>query len=552
LDLKNVKALGFIGIRSDIMVVIEIDKNDLLDLIGKKLTDDEIVETLFLLKVETTISNDKIVCELNPDRPDMFSVEGMAREMKGFLGIEKGIKKYDVADSDVILKREKADVRPFIACAIIENVQLTNYLIKSLMQIQEKLHESIGRNRKKVAIGVHDFDEIRPPLVYRDVDEETFTPLGETREMSANEILSEHPKGKAFAHLLKDKYPMIYDKEGVISFPPIINSERTKVTENTKNLFIDVTGTDEKAVNSTLNILVCNIAERSGKILTVKISGKKTPELEPKEITIEVENIDKLLGLGLTENDVANILERMRYGVSRLKGGRIGLAIPPYRYDILHMVDIVEDIAIGYGYNNIEPLLPKIATIGEQSKLEILTRKLRDLMIGLEFQEILNFVLTNKENNFDKMNFSGDAVEILNPVSSEYSICRTWLLPSLMKVLAANKHREYPQRIFEIGDCVIFDENAETKTKTIRKLGGVISYDNANLTEMKSVIETVLKGLGYEYSIKDYNHPSFIESRCGEIIVNEKQIGFFGEIHPQLLEKWELEKPVIAFEISVV
>jgi phenylalanyl-tRNA synthetase beta chain len=533
------------------MVVIEIDKNDLLNLIGKELTDEQIEETLFLLKVEPTISNDKIVCEMNPDRPDMFSVEGIARGMKGFLGIEKGIKKYDVADSDVILKREKADVRPFIACAIIENVELTDYLIKSLMQIQEKLHDSIGRNRKKVAIGVHDFAKIRPPLVYRDVDEEAFIPLGETRTMSVKEILSEHPKGKDFANLLKDKYPMIYDKEGVISFPPIINSERTKLTENTKNLFIDVTGTDERAVNIALNILVCNIAERSGKISTVKVSGKKTPELEPKEISIDIESIDKILGLGLNEKQITEILERMRYVVMKLKGGRVDVIIPPYRYDILHEIDIIEDIAIGYGYNNIEPILPKIATIGEQSELEKLSRKVRELMVGLEFQEVLNFVLTNRENNSDKMNVNSDAVEILNPISSEYSICRTWLLPSLMKVLAANKHREYPQKVFEISDCVILDEDAETKTKTIRKLSGVISYDNANLTEMKSIVEAVLKALNYKYEIRDYKHPSFIESRCGEILVNEKQIGFMGEIHPEVLGKWELEKPVIGFEIKV-
>ena len=220
------------------------------------------------------------------------------------------------------------------------------------MQIQEKLHDSIGRNRKKVAIGVHDFDKIKPPLVYRDVDEETFAPLGETRTMSVKEILSEHPKGKDFAHLLKDKYPMIYDKEGVISFPPVINSERTKLIENTKNLFIDVTGTDERAVNIALNILVCNITERSGKISTVKVSGKKTPELEPKEISIDIESIDKILGFGLNEKQITEILERMRYVVMKLKGGRLEVVIPPYRYDILHEIDIIEDIAIGYGYNN--------------------------------------------------------------------------------------------------------------------------------------------------------------------------------------------------------
>jgi phenylalanyl-tRNA synthetase beta chain len=291
----------------EIMVVIEIDKNDLLKLIGKKLPDEEIEEVLFLLKVESKINGNKIECEMNPDRPDMFSVEGISREMKGFLGIETGIKKYDISDSNVILKKEKTDVRPFISCAIIKDVKLSDELVKSLMQIQEKLHESIGRDRKKVAIGVHDFGKIKPPLVYKDVDNETFVPLGLTREMDINEILTKHPKGIDYAHLVKDKYPLIYDKEGVISFPPIINSERTRVTKETKDLFIDVTGTDEKAVNNALNILVCNIAERSGKILTVKVSNKKTPDLKPVEMSANVEDIDKILGLGLSENEITQI-----------------------------------------------------------------------------------------------------------------------------------------------------------------------------------------------------------------------------------------------------
>jgi phenylalanyl-tRNA synthetase beta chain len=150
------------------------------------------------------------------------------------------------------------------------------------------------------------------------------------------------------------------------------------------------------------------------------------------------------------------------------------------------------------------------------------------------------------------MNVQGDAAEILNPISNEYTICRSWLLPCLMKNLVSNKHRDYPQRIIEIGNCVILDDAEETGTKTIRKLAGVISYDNANLTEMKSVVESVLKNLGYDFQINDYQHPSFIETRIGEIIVNEKQIGFFGEIKPEILEKWKLEKPVIGFEIEVI
>jgi len=282
------------------MVSLEIDKADIKKLIGREVTDQQLEETLFLLKCESQISGNVINCELNPDRPDMFSPEGLAREIKSFLEIEIGIKNYKISDSNVNLSREKADVRPHIACAIIKNIELSDALVKSLMQIQEKLHDSIGRNRKKVAIGVHDFDKIKPPLVYRDVDDIKFVPLGE-KEMSVKEILTNHPKGKEFSHLVKDKYPMILDKEGVISFPPIINSEKTKVTQTTRNLFIDVTGTEEKAVNQVLNILVCNIAERGGEIQRVKVSNKMTPDLEPREIELEIQKIDNFLGLGLDE-----------------------------------------------------------------------------------------------------------------------------------------------------------------------------------------------------------------------------------------------------------
>jgi len=538
------------------MVSIEIDKKDLLNLIGRELTDEQIEETLFLLKVESKFSENKIECELNPDRPDMFSVEGIARSMKGFLEIETGIAKYKIIDSPVRVKIEDVKLRPALSIAIIRNVVLSDELVRSLMQLQEKLNDSIGRGRRKTDIGVFDLDKTKPPYIYTFMKPEDirFVPLGFEEEMDANEILEKHPKGIKYGHIIKefDKYPVIIDKDKkFLGLIPIINADENKVTKDTKNLLIDVIGIDQKYVDYVMNILVCNIAERSGEISTVNVRGKKTPNLKPREITMEVSNIDGLLGLGLSESEIVKILERMRYNVRKMKAGKIGVSIPPYRADILHEIDIVEDVAIGYGYNNIQPILPKIATIGGLSELEKISTKTRELMIGLEFQETLNFILTSKENNFSKMKIEGECVEILNPVSSEYNICRTWILPSLIKVLSSNKHREYPQRIFEIGDCVTLDEETETGTKTIRKLAAVISYDNANLTEMKSIVETVLKGFDYKYIIKDYGHPSFIESRCGEILVNEKQIGFFGELHPEILEKWGLEKPVIGFEIKV-
>jgi phenylalanyl-tRNA synthetase beta chain len=236
---------------------------------------------------------------------------------------------------------------------------------------------------------------------------------------------------------------------------------------------------------------------------------------------------------------------------SKARGQKITVSIPGFRSDILHEIDIVEDVAVGYGYNKIEPTIPEISTIGSESEKEIFSRKIRELMIGLGFQETLNFILTNRENNFNKMSTSGESIEILNPVSSEYDICRTWLLPSLMKFLTSNKHLEFPQNVFEIGDVILLDNEQETKTSTIRKLAGSMSYDEANLTKIKSIIESILNNLNLKYEIKPFNHPSFIDSRAGEIIVNEKSIGFFGEINPEILEKWGLERPTIAFEINV-
>ena len=530
-------------------MIIEISKKDLIELIEKEMSNGEIENLLFNLKCETEFAGDNISCEINPDRLDMVSVEGIARAMKSYLGLPK--KEYKIEDSKLTVSG-KSEVRPIFLAAIIEGVEMTDEFVKSIMQIQEKLHGSIGRNRKKVAIGVHDLDTINGNIEYKDIDDITFIPLQETREMNIKQILNEHPKGKDYAHLLKDSYPVFTDKEGVLSFPPIINSERTKVTEKTKNLFIDVTGTDRKAVEHCLNIILTNIAERKGKIKTVRVNREKLPKLDPSSIVIAKEDVNDLLGLDLDETQIKEYLEKMLYQV-KVKGGRITVYIPSYRVDILHPVDIVEDVAIAYGYEKFEPCIPELATVGGLTEKEIFTRKIRETMIGFGFNEFLNFVLTSKENNFDKMIWSGECIELVNPVSSEYNVCRTWLTPSLLKVLSHNLHVEYPQKVFEVGDVIILDEKQETKTRTVRGLAGAISHDNANLTEIKSIVEGVLNEIGIKYEFKSFSfdHKSFISTRCGEIFSDGKLIGMFGEIHPKVLEKWKLERSVIVFEISL-
>lgn len=538
------------------MVVINFTKGDLLSLLKKEMSNEEIEEALFLLKCETEWEGDDIECELNPDRPDMYSVEGCARAMKTFIGTEKGMPKYTMSESGFSMRNEDVNVRPIVGCAVITDVELSDELVKSLMQLQEKLHGGLGRDRKKSAIGVHDLDRMKGRLIYREVDPEKvkFVPLGETKEMFLKEVLEQHPKGIEYKHLLENEktWPVILDDYGVVSLPPIINSERTRVSEKTKNLFIEVTGTDEKAVLYSLNIVATNIIERTGELKSVRVDRKKYPILEPQQWSLEVSETNRVLGFDLDENEIANALERMGHTVMKHKGGKISVSVAPYRSDIMHEIDLIEDVAMGYGYNNIEPVFPKSPSIGELSEKESYTEKIRELMVGLGMQEYVGFILSNKEDMFDKMQLNKkDVVEIVNPVTTEYDICRTWLTPVMLKMLVTNKHRIYPQRVFEVGDVVLLDNDEEVKAKNVRKLCGAISHDKANLTEMKSIVETVLQNIGVEYEIKPMNHNSFIDSRCAELLVNGESIGFFGEIHPQVLENWKLEKPVVTFEINL-
>lgn len=533
------------------MPVIEFSKNDFLTLLGKELSDDEIKSIMSNVKSEAEIDGNVIRCEITPDRADLLSVEGMAKAVKLNLGLKP--RNVPIHDSRLTVKGS-SKVRPYFVCATLENVKLTDELVASLMQIQEKIHATIGRDRKKVAIGVHDLDKIKPPITYEDInpDDIKFVPLMKEEPMTLNDILTRHEKGKDYAHLLKgfDSYPVFLDKEGVMSFPPIINSERTKVSETTKNLFLDITGTDEKAVEQVLNIFLSNISERCGSIGTVKVGRTTYPRFIEEKYKLDPETVNKILGLQLTDKEIIECLDKFGYQTKK-RGKDLDITVPYYRSDILHEIDIIEDIAIGYGYNNIVPEVPKLFTIGGLSETTIFSRKLRETMIGLNFQEVSSFVLTNQRDNSDNMLIKSDAVDILNPVSAEYTICRTWLTPSLLKILSNNLHVEYPQRIFEIGDVIAIDPTQETSTKTMKKLAGAVSHDTANLTEMRSFVESILKYIGVKYEIKSMKHDSFIATRVGEIIVNGKTIGFFGEISPKVIENFGLERPVIIFEIDI-
>ena len=547
------------------MPTIEISFKDLKKLIGKNVSLKEISQLLEYLKAEIDRKEgDKLFISLeDTNRPDLWCAEGIACGIRKLLG--KPNKKLVVKPSglSVVVNKNLKNIRPYAACAVIKGVKVNESILESVIQYQEKLAENYGRKRSKVGLGVYDFDKIKGKKIeYKGVKSSAmFIPLGFEEEMKISEILERHPKGQQYGKLLTGKkfYPAFIDKSGeILSVPPITNSNTTgKVTTKTRNLFIEATGTDLNAVIHALNLFVMAIATRGGKIFSVKMKYSDgtiiTPNFKPTKFSIKPSYIDELLGLGLTLPELKRLLKKMDYKILKAPPGRdlIVLEIPFYRKDIMHAVDVVEDVAIAYGYNNIKPLEPEIATPGKLLYETSKNNLIREIMIGMQMQEVLNFTLTSKEILFDKMNRDGKSLELINPISSNYSNLRDMILPLLMKFLATNKKVEFPQKIFELGKVVLPDSKVYNKSKEETHLSAVITHSRATFTEIKSVLETLMKHLNINFKLKHTIHPSFIDGRCGEIVINNKVVGIIGEIHPQVLENFGLENPVAAFELNV-
>ncbi|MBW1839884.1 MAG: phenylalanine--tRNA ligase subunit beta, partial [Deltaproteobacteria bacterium] len=335
-----------------IMPIIEISASDLKSMIGRKVADSELENVLPLNKLEIEDwDGDNLKIEVTPDRPDLMSTEGIARQISAWLDVKRGLPSHVVSKAKISMKLDKVKVRPCLVSAIVRGLTLTDKTVKSIMQLQELIDQTIGRGRVKTAIGVHDISKVEPPFHYKEVDPKTvkFVPLGFKKEMTMDEILNKHPRGIEYKHIFGDakKLLIIVDKNGdVLSFPPIINGELTKVTEKTTDIFLDITGHDETPINYALNILVTSMEARGGKIEAVKVNNKSYPQLKAKTMKIDPGHVRRMLGYNIKDSEIKSLLERMNYGVD-LKTGKV--FIPPYRYDILHFVDIIEDISIAYG-----------------------------------------------------------------------------------------------------------------------------------------------------------------------------------------------------------
>ena len=545
------------------MPSISFSFEDLCKLTGKKLGEEELTILLDRAKAEldSKLSSEITVKYNDTNQPYLWSVEGLARHFRASLGKDKGVPKIRLEKSDIVVNVDKsvAQVRPFMAVFQAKGAPLSEYLLNQLIQLQEKLADNYGRKRQKFGIGIFPAKGMSFPMTYKAVapGDLSFVPLGMKEKLTLREIVAKHQKGKEYGHLLKDakKYPIILNaKNEVLSFPPIINSETSgKVKAGDSEMLVEVTGTDESAVNLACTIIAYVLADRDYKIYPAKVKyGSKsvtTPDVEPREFKFDLLLVKTLLGLDLGEQKVKELLQRAQFDYE----GKGKVFYPAYRGDLMHGVDVVEDIAIMHGYDEFEPAPLTSFTAGGLQSGDEVVGAVRKLWNGFGYQEIFSPVLSNKQLLYDKMNAKDmGTVEVENFMSSTYSCVRTWLLPILMDVLSKNRHVEYPQKLMEEGFVV---RREKDKVWDARQVAAVSAHAQASFTEMRQHIEGVLRGFGHECKFVDMDEgctkDSFIQGRSAFIFVNNQAIGFLGEIHPAVLEKFGLLVPVVAAEFGL-
>ncbi len=557
------------------MPKFDVSKDDLERLVGQTFTVEEWEDLFLYAKCELDDmweEGGKIYFKADSkdtNRPDLWSAEGIARQVKWALGKARGLPEYEIEESGVTVYVDERlrDIRPYGVYAVVEGLRFDDETLRQMINLQEKVALTFGRRRREVAIGVFDFDKVRPPIYYRAAEKtEKFIPLGYDEELTLEEILEKHEKGREYGHLIRDKpyYPLLVDSEGkVLSMPPVINSELTgRVTEETRNVFVDITGWSLDKIMLALNVVVTALAERGGRIKSVRVAYKdfeiRTPDLTPKSFEVEFDYIKKLTGVELSDAEIKNLLEKMFYDVE-LVDGKARLKYPAFRADIMHPRDVLEDVLIAYGYNEIEPEEPKLVVQGKGDDFVEFENAVRELMIGFGLQEVMTFNLTNREAQYGKMNLKRgrnylnhppmEIVEIENPISPKWSALRGWLIPSLLDFLSQNTHEKYPQRLFEVGKATLIDRSRETKTVSESKLAVALAHPRVTFTEAKEILDSVMHHLGFKYELEEVDHPSFIPGRAGKVMVNGKDLGVIGEIHPAVLEKWGVEMPVAVFEL---
>ena len=543
------------------MPTFDISYKDLCKLAGR-IKKENLEENIMYAKGEIeNLKSDTIKIDLkDTNRPDLWSVEGMAREIKTRKG--KSLKRHKIKKGriEVYVNSKVKKIRPYTACVVVRNVKLNDTVLSQLIQLQEKIGGTFGRNRSHISIGVYDLDKIKTPIIYTTMNPKdiNFTPLGYNTKMNAQEILSKTQKGKEYSHLLSNlkEYTVFKDSKGkILSLVPIMNSNNLgNIDSKTKNVFIECSGMNKEHLNTAITVLAYSLGDRGFKIETVNMiygSKKETVNFSDKKIEINKESVNKVSGLELTDREIKKLLINSGYKISQKKN-KIIVNYPCYRQDIMHERDVIEDIIISYGYNKIIPEEAIMHVTGDLDLKEKFCDKVANICIGIGMQEVMSYTLTNKKNLFLKMNLpQEEIVEIENPSSKNYGVFRNTITPSLMDFLSKNKNVEYPQSVFEIGDVIKVDKKSPTYSKNMKKISCAIIGTNSNYEQISSALDALLCTLNTGYVLEKTNHESFIKGRVAAIKKNKKQIGVVGEIHPKVIKNWNLELPISVFELDI-
>ncbi|WP_178915520.1 phenylalanine--tRNA ligase beta subunit-related protein [Natronomonas gomsonensis] len=600
------------------MPVVDVDPEELRQLTGHdEKSDEELKDDLFALglEYEGETEDGEFQLEFAPDRLDRLSVEGVARSLRYQYGDDRGVYVPKTNDAEWTIEVEESvpEERPYVTGAVVRGVDLEGGELDSLIQLQEKLHATMGRKRAKGAIGVHDLAMLKghsgdgageKSISYRGVepDGDTFVPLDDDEERTPAEVLVEHDTGEQYAPLVEglERYPAIYDDIGLFSFPPVINGKRTEVEEGSRDLFIEMTGTDQWTIDKMCAIVCYALDARGGRIeeVTVEYPDRELtrPDLSTTSKTVSHERIETTLGIDIAGEDVVDLLERAGLDADtsdeegsdddtveledvptqRLESrsepdvtepatadtsGELvyEVEIPPYRVDVLHPMDIVDDVGRAYGFNGLEPKYPDVSTVGGRHETSRLEDAARDALVGLGFEDLLNFHMTNESELFERMSLSPDdealgarvPATITEPYSEDYTVVRTWALPSLLMVLENNTHRAYPQDLSEIGLVASVDLEEPTNVAEGRSVAGVVARTDASYEDAKARLQAIARAFDAELETPPTEHPSFISGRTAEVVLDGESVGVIGEAHPAVLVEHDLEVPVAGFEFDL-
>ncbi len=519
------------------MVVVEFSVEEMKKLVD--ISKDEMVDGLNNIGAPSEYEKEtkKILAELTPNRPDWYSMEGLARSLKAYY---KGRKtKYSAKKSDYVVNVDSVPKRQFTACAVVKGIAFNDERIRDMVLLQEKLNATLGRKVKKFGLGIYPLEGIRFPIRYTTMKKEDirYVPLGYDREMSAKEILEEHKKGLQYGHLIRDmdKYPVFVDDEKkIMCLIPVVNSAETgKVGLDTKNIFIEVTGTDLNACKAALNILCCTFSDMGGIVYEVTVNYKKesivTPELGERKMDLELGKVNRILGLNIMENEMVHLLSKMDYGYD----GKV--AIPPYRADIISDVDVIEDIAIAYGYNNFETTLPDFFSAG--SKIDTY-EEYDNAMRGMEFQEIKTFILSNREK---AMGYDGELIEISNPNNAEFTVVRPNMLADIVEIFSNNKMKGLPQKYYEIG---IVNEGEK------RIVFGIMDKE-VQFSDFRGYLQTLSRSAGFEFKLENSDSDVFEKDRAAKILINGDVRGILGKVNKEKLDRFGIEFEIYLCELKL-